>query len=747
METPSRSSSDSKSPGNLSKRERKVYDCEACGYSSSQRSHLKQHKLSHSPDRLFPCTQCQSAFKHPHYLKRHMRIHTGEKPYSCADCGAGFTHYYSWQIHAKTHTGEKPHLCMECGLAFSEPSNLQRHRQTHSGERPFLCSQCGVAFTRAGNLKTHMRVHTGEKPYPCSQCPATFSRLTNMELHLRSHSGVKPFQCPDCGARLSSSGALKTHRRIHTGEKPFSCDQCHSSFRQISHLQKHVRNHHDKPSQEKLASKRISDSSPKKIDGKRIGDSVSEMSHTFGQSPPMTAPSDIQKSADVQKSAHIVQRTETVVSSESGDVGVQMCSSVSAMPCEPDTPPHHTVHSLSVSEQSCLQSLVMMRYQQAQPQTATTYMLHSHPVHLPLHASTVSAMAPLPYLAQSAVLVQHTAALQSQEKSVSNIDQSQTQSLSNINQSQNMPVSEIIFHSQAFEFSGLLQQTQTGTLNCIESSGMLQQTHTKSQKTEAQYVGNCTVTGVQNQPERNDNVDRLASPECVYPSTDTGMENQSELREHAHDGKMSSHREDQSVSALLGSVFRNLMPSHLPADAQAEKLTHQVLLHKENSGVESSGALVFLHKENTRVESTGALACANAHGKKLPFHVAGSESVCDWMETHSALAGRPTMVETPPPHTPTGGHDCASWGTEFALVEKPASAKERSYPAVDGESSDSGSDSESVENPEVEVSVAENVQGSSSKTEGSEVIPCDVPALQSTLQWSSPKEATCKDTD
>ncbi|NXX02733.1 ZN629 protein, partial [Larus smithsonianus] len=55
--------------------------------SFSQRSHLVQHRRTHTGAKPYKCAECGTCFSHNSTLIRHRRIHTGEKPYKCAECG------------------------------------------------------------------------------------------------------------------------------------------------------------------------------------------------------------------------------------------------------------------------------------------------------------------------------------------------------------------------------------------------------------------------------------------------------------------------------------------------------------------------------------------------------------------------------------------------------------------------------------------------------------------------------------
>ncbi|KAM8953563.1 zinc finger protein 513 [Pelodytes ibericus] len=113
----------------------------------------------HKERLLFPCQLCPFSTHYSSHLKRHMKTHNGEKPFRC------------------------PH----CLYASAQLVNLKRHLRTHTGEKPFRCEHCGFSCSSPGNLKRHQRVHTQEKPYACNVCPYRCNQSRNLKRHLLRH--------------------------------------------------------------------------------------------------------------------------------------------------------------------------------------------------------------------------------------------------------------------------------------------------------------------------------------------------------------------------------------------------------------------------------------------------------------------------------------------------------------------------------------------------------------------------------
>ncbi|XP_068936966.1 zinc finger protein 558-like [Petaurus breviceps papuanus] len=178
-------------------------------------SSLILHWKIHPGEKLYECNLCRKTFTNKSNLAAHKRSHTGEKPYECNWCGKAFAHRPNLAVHERIHTGEKPYECNQCGKTFRCLSTLCKHQIIHSGEKPYECNQCGKTFRMSFHLAAHQRIHTGEKPYECNQCGKAFSQRVSLAVHERIHTGDKPYECHKCGKAFAHYSSCYVHQRIH----------------------------------------------------------------------------------------------------------------------------------------------------------------------------------------------------------------------------------------------------------------------------------------------------------------------------------------------------------------------------------------------------------------------------------------------------------------------------------------------------------------------------------------------------
>ena len=108
----------------------KIRKCTECDYSTTRRTSIYRHKLSHSKERNFKCDECNLSFKDPYSISSHKR---------------------------KVHVGQRNYKCEYCPKAFKVPEALRRHLDIHEENYKAQCRICGKKFVQPGNYILHLR--------------------------------------------------------------------------------------------------------------------------------------------------------------------------------------------------------------------------------------------------------------------------------------------------------------------------------------------------------------------------------------------------------------------------------------------------------------------------------------------------------------------------------------------------------------------------------------------------------------
>ena len=115
-------------------------------------------------DKLFKCEYCYKTFTQKLTLERHTLSHSGgEMSFQCEKCDKAYTNKITLMQHIRCKHPQQPkYACDKCDKTFGSKATLEIHHRVHSGEKPFQCKQYGKTFAQKSNLNSHMKIdHEG----------------------------------------------------------------------------------------------------------------------------------------------------------------------------------------------------------------------------------------------------------------------------------------------------------------------------------------------------------------------------------------------------------------------------------------------------------------------------------------------------------------------------------------------------------------------------------------------------------
>ncbi len=205
----------------------KCFKCPSCTYSTSNKSHLKDHmKAVHLKIRDQTCPHCDYATSCAANLQRHFRMrHTGGASNKPTEDGT------EEKVPAQNNLG-----CPPCTYSTSNKSHLKDHmKAVHLKIRDQNCPHCNYATSCAANLQRHIRMrHTGG----ASNKPAEDG--TEEKVPAKNNLG-----CPSCTYSTSNKSHLKDHiKAIHLMIRDQNCPHCNYATSRTGNLQRHLRMRH-----------------------------------------------------------------------------------------------------------------------------------------------------------------------------------------------------------------------------------------------------------------------------------------------------------------------------------------------------------------------------------------------------------------------------------------------------------------------------------------------------------------------
>jgi len=184
----------------------------------------QQAKLSPKNKPVFQCQFCAYTTSYSSHLTTHNRIHTGDNPYKCTLCPSQFKLRTDFVRHNRRHTGEKPYGCDLCSYRCAIKSNLTKHNaNNHNTDLELVCGfpDCGFKTSSRRSMTSHVRTHVENNPFRCSECEHVSTSTLTLNIHKRIHSDIRPFQCKYCPYAAKQSGNVRLHvTRKHPDKEP-----------------------------------------------------------------------------------------------------------------------------------------------------------------------------------------------------------------------------------------------------------------------------------------------------------------------------------------------------------------------------------------------------------------------------------------------------------------------------------------------------------------------------------------------
>lgn len=219
--------------------------CDACSYSTSNRTHLKEHFSSSHPEKCPVFTTCENedfeSWVTNFVGQQEARCIIVEKPYQCVHCPARFQSAEELRLHLYTHLKYYPYHCVICDECFVSQEEVEEHqRRTHSVVEQYLTGE--VRF-ESKETKVDSLIDTATEKVqellgksPSQQCPwkgcSYESSIQNERaIHLKVHVTQRK-TCAGCQFSSYSADVIAWHSKeqhipVSSSTENPSCSDAH----------------------------------------------------------------------------------------------------------------------------------------------------------------------------------------------------------------------------------------------------------------------------------------------------------------------------------------------------------------------------------------------------------------------------------------------------------------------------------------------------------------------------------------
>ena len=255
------------------------WECEECGYTTTNSGHFTVHKKIHNKQDRIQCDHCSYSAARNWHMKEHVKhahadaatreyeqdwlpkVFSSESPSvwyliwdrfkavtKCPHCPKKLLGSYSLKVHIDDIHLKLGFRCHDCKITFPKRTELFTHRRdVHKTRGNHKCDQCDFLAEGKQHLADHRRSKHDNTRLFCTLCSYSTTVSTQFNHHLDvKHSGIsyntkkKQFQCPECDHYSERINSIDMHRaKAHGISKVFTCGFCEATFNSRPYVRRH----------------------------------------------------------------------------------------------------------------------------------------------------------------------------------------------------------------------------------------------------------------------------------------------------------------------------------------------------------------------------------------------------------------------------------------------------------------------------------------------------------------------------